>query len=161
MRIEHINTIIYYQKNPHRFVELTEDELLTLTDVIGDYGVFCIVNNVDVRLSKQKIKQTTKKLIGGKVYSKSGYKKHCYEISRGLYSAFGIDSSNVLLSESNSIVLDHKISVNTGWKSMIPPNVISDISNLQKLSLADNFKKADYDFVDKYNQWIFDNYINI
>ena len=50
--------------------------------------------------------------------------------------------------------IDHKISLNYGWRHDIPYEHIADISNLRFIPFEENIKKGTGIYIDHFNEWI-------
>ena len=84
-------------------------------------------------------------------------------------SICGYDADNLLtreilksasfkvLSTSKLLVIDHKVSIDYGFKNNIPASNIAHISNLRFIPSNQNSKKNSESFIDDDNRWIIQN----
>lgn len=66
-----------------------------------------------------------------------------------------------VLRTSELLVIDHKVSIDFGFKNNIPPDVIAHVSNLRFIPSRENNDKGTKCFIDEHNSWIEEKYMKI
>lgn len=129
---------------------------------------------IDLLLSKKKIvnkepkdvtvkKQKRKYINLVKKYTRSVDKKSIsgYDVDKLMSSDIVKEQGMGILRTSELLVIDHKISIDFGFKNNIPPDTIAHVSNLRFIPSNENNDKGTKCFVDDDNRWIEQEYIKM